>query len=123
MNKKIARLKRSFRARRKIKTSFEYENIVRICAHRTIKNIYVQAIDSQGKVLFSSSSLDKNIKNSLKNGGNVEASKAVGKDFGDKFNKFSFPEGTVIVFDRSGFKYHGRIKALADAIRECNINF
>ena len=88
--------------------------IPRLCVFRSNKEIYAQIIDDENKTtLVSASSLDKSLK--LKNGGNVEAAKAVGKLLAEKAKKAKIKK---VVFDRGGYLYHGRVKALAEAARE-----
>jgi large subunit ribosomal protein L18 len=111
MDKKAARIRRTKRTRAKIKRL----DVNRLCVHRTPKHIYAQVIDPNGKVLTSASTLDKTIKTEVSYGGNVEAAKIIGKKVALRCQEIGI---TQIAFDRSGFKYHGRIKALADAARE-----
>lgn len=117
MDKKRSRLRRAKKARAKIKVN----EATRLCVFRTPRHIYAQVIDSSGgKVLSSASSLEGEVRKDLKNGGNVEAAKAVGKRIAEKAKV----AGVVkVAFDRSGFKYHGRVKALADAAREHGLEF
>lgn len=110
MDKKAARIRRAQRARH----SARRLNKIRASVHRTIKHIYIQAIGTDGNVLASASTLDKELRSKVKNGGNVEAAKQVGELFAARCKKLGL---TNMMFDRSGFKYHGRIKALADAVR------
>lgn len=113
MDKKVARQRRSRRTRYKIREL----GVARLCVHRTPRHIYAQIIDASGaNVLAASSTLDAGVRTELKNGGgNIEAAKIVGKAVAEKA-KAAGIEG--VAFDRSGFKYHGRVKALADAARE-----
>lgn len=89
----------------------------RMCVHRTHKQIYVQVVDDDaGVTLCASSSLQLG----LGNGGNVSGAKAVGADIA----KRAMEKGiSSIAFDRAGYRYHGRIKALADAAREAGLKF
>jgi large subunit ribosomal protein L18 len=88
---------------------------------RTPRHIYAQVITADGsKVLACSSTLEKDIKASLKNTGNVEAAKAVGKLVAERALAAGISQ---VAFDRSGFKYHGRVKAVADAAREAGLQF
>jgi large subunit ribosomal protein L18 len=93
----------------------------RLAVYRSLGHIYAQIIDDRaGKTLVSASSLDKGTKKSLKGGGNVAAAKVVGKEIADRAKA----AGVVkVVFDRGGYKYHGRVKALADAAREAGLQF
>ena len=89
--------------------------------HRSLQNIYAQLIDdTDGKTLMSASTMDKELKGKLKSGGNVAAAQAVGKLIAERARKAGITE---VVFDRGGFLYHGRIKALADAAREGGLKF
>ncbi len=117
MNKKSARLRRAKRGRMK---SIEVE-AVRLCVYRTPRHIYAQVISSNGaNVLASASTLDKLIKGKVKSTGNVEAAQLVGKLVAQRALDVGVKQ---VAFDRSGFCYHGRIKALADAARESGLQF
>lgn len=111
MDKKAARLRRAKKTRAKI----QKQDVNRLSVHRTPKNIYVQVIAPNGKVLTCASTLDKAVRAELGYGGNVEAAKHIGKLIAQRCQEIGV---TRLAFDRSGFKYHGRIKALADAARE-----
>lgn len=116
-DKVASRLRRAKRARMKIR---EHE-VVRLCVHRTPRHMYAQITTSDGaKVLASASTLDKSLHKKLKATGNVEAAKAVGKLIAERALKAGVQK---IAFDRSGFNYHGRVKALADAAREGGLEF
>ncbi|HSW71516.1 MAG TPA: 50S ribosomal protein L18 [Gammaproteobacteria bacterium] len=118
MQAKLAsRLRRAKRTRMKIR---EHE-IARLCVHRTPRHMYAQITSSDGtSVLIAASTLDKSLSKKLKVTGNVEAAKAVGKLIAERALKAGIQK---IAFDRSGFSYHGRVKALADAAREGGLNF
>jgi large subunit ribosomal protein L18 len=93
----------------------------RLSVYRSSKNIYCQLIDdTTGKTLASASTLIKDIKGKLPYNGNVEAAKLVGQKIAEEAAKIGI---TKVVFDRSGYKYHGRVKALADSARENNLVF
>ncbi len=93
----------------------------RLSVYRSSKNIYCQLIDdTTGRTLASASTLMKNIKDKLPYSGNVEAAKLVGQKIAEEAAKIGI---TKVVFDRSGYKYHGRVKALADSARENNLVF
>jgi large subunit ribosomal protein L18 len=93
----------------------------RLAVYRSTKHIYAQLIDDENHVtLASASSNDKDIKESLKNGGNIEAAKVVGEAIAKKAKKAGVE---CVVFDRGGFLYHGRVAALADAAREAGLMF
>lgn len=117
MSKKLDRLRRAKRGRAKM---MELEAI-RLCVHRTPNHIYAQIISSQGgAVIASASSLDKQFKGKLKSTGNKEAAQMVGKLIAERAGEKGI---TNVAFDRSGFRYHGRIKVLADAAREGGLQF
>ena len=111
-SKKESRLRRAKRTRAKIREL----GAPRLSVHRTPKHIYAQVIDSAGdKVIASASTVQKDVRDGLKATGNAEAAAAVGKAIAEKTKSAGVDQ---VAFDRSGFKYHGRIKALADAARE-----
>ncbi|MFA5983909.1 MAG: 50S ribosomal protein L18 [Methylococcaceae bacterium] len=117
MDKKNSRMKRALKLRCKIKKL----NAVRLSIHKTSQHIYAQVISGDGaSTLVSASSTQAEIKQNLKNTGNIEAAAEVGKFIAQK----ALAAGvTEVAFDRSGFKYHGRVKALADAAREAGLKF
>ena len=93
--------------------------IPRLCVFRSNTGIYAQIIDDETRTtLVSASSLDKDL--NIKNGSNVEAAKVVGKAIAEKATKAKI---TKVVFDRGGYLYHGRVKALAEAARENGLEF
>ena len=113
-SKNVSRVRRHARVRRKISGTTECP---RLCVYRSNKNIEAQIIDDvKGVTLVSSSSMSLK----LENGSNVEAAKAVGADIAKKAKAKKI---TKIVFDRSGYLYHGRIQALAEAAREAGLEF
>jgi large subunit ribosomal protein L18 len=113
-----SRKKRQVRVRRKVKGSPERP---RLCVFRSAKHIYAQIIeDTSGTTLASSSTVVKELGASLKSSGNVDAAKQVGKMIAEQALAKNI---TQVVFDRNGFLYHGRIKALADAAREAGLSF
>jgi len=117
MNKKDSRLRRAKRTRMAIRG----QEVVRLCVHRTPRHIYAQVISSTGdSVLVCASTLDKNVRGKLKSTGNIEAAKAIGKLVAQRALDAGIKQ---VAFDRSGFHYHGRIKALADAARESGLEF
>jgi len=117
MEKKTSRLRRAKRTRAKIREL----RVPRLTIHRTPRHIYAQVIDSTSdKVVATASTVGKDLRSSLGNGGNVTAAEAVGKAIAEK----TIAAGvTNVAFDRSGFKFHGRVKALADAARESGLKF
>lgn len=117
MDKKTSRLRRARRARAKIKELGAH----RLSIHRTPRHIYAQVIAPNGsEVLASASTVEGDMKKSLKGTGNVDAASAVGKAIAERAKSAGI---TRVAFDRSGFKYHGRVKALADAARENGLEF
>src|SRR6266571_1786055 len=93
----------------------------RLSVFRSSKHIYAQIIDdAEGRTIASASSLEKDTRGSLKTGANIEAAKAVGKRVAERAAAKGVKD---VVFDRGGYLYHGRVKALADAAREGGLNF
>jgi large subunit ribosomal protein L18 len=114
---KAKRIRRSKKTRKLIDKS----GVIRLSVHRTNLHIYAQLIDGKNnKVLTSASTLEPEIRVSLKTGSNISAASIVGKRIAEKGKKYGI---TTIAFDRAGYKYHGRIKALADAARENGLKF
>ncbi len=117
MDKKTARIRRARKARIRIRQSGHS----RLCVHKTPKHVYAQVISPDGsKVLTSVSTLDKEVRQMVNYGGNIGAAIVVGKVLAERAKKAGV---TRVAFDRSGFKYHGRIKALAEAARENGMEF
>lgn len=116
--KRKARLRRHKRIRKKI---FGTSERPRLFVFRSLRHIYAHLIDdTQGKTLLTVSTLSSELKAELKTGGNIEAARKVGKLLGEKAKEKGI---TKVVFDRGGYKYHGRVKALADAAREAGLEF
>ena len=116
--RRLARKKRQARVRKKVTGSVERP---RLCVFRSSKHIYVQIIeDVTGKTLAAASTAAKGSADSVKYSGNVEAAKLVGKQIAEKALAQDIKQ---VVFDRNGFLYHGRVKALADAAREAGLTF
>ena len=114
--KRLLNKRRKIRIRKKIYGTKERP---RLSVYRSLKNIYCQLInDEEGKTICSASSLEKVFKE--KRGGNIAAAEEVGKIMGERIKEKGIKS---IVFDRNGKAYHGRVKALAEAIRSCDINF
>ena len=112
---KHARLRRAQKTRYKIATL----NVNRLVVHRTNSHIYAQIIDAKGdKVLAQASTLSAKL--NIKNGGNIDAAKLIGKEIADQAKIVGI---NSVAFDRSGFAYHGRVKALADSARENGLDF
>ena len=116
MEKKVSRLRRALRSRAKIREL----KVMRLSVHRTPRHIYAQVLDPQSRVVVTASTLQKDVAEELKGTGNVDAAKAVGKAIAERAKAKGI---TQVAFDRSGFKYHGRVKALADAAREHGLEF
>ena len=114
-DKKQSRLRRARRARSKIREL----GANRLCVNRTPRHIYAQIISPDGdKVLASASTLDKSLR--AGSTGNVDAAKSVGTLVAERAKEAGITE---VAFDRSGFKYHGHVKALAEAAREAGLQF
>jgi large subunit ribosomal protein L18 len=117
LNKNEARQRRA----RKTRARIAEQKTVRLAIHRTNLHIYAQVISADGgKVLASASTLEAEVRKTIGNGGNAAAAAAVGKRIAEKAKSAGV---TAVAFDRSGNKYHGRIKALADAAREHGLQF
>ena len=119
LTKKINWLKKRNRVKNSLGVRGTYPRLV---VYRSNVHIYAQLVDdNESKTLFSSSSNDKDLRSSVKKtDSKIEASTLVGKALGDKLKKDKIKN---IVFDRNGYKYHGRVKALAEAVREAGIQF
>ncbi len=114
----LARKRRHARIRRKV---YGTEERPRLCVSKSLSNMYVQLIDDEkGITLTSASTVDKDLKGKIKNGGNLEAAKIVGGLIAERALGKNIKK---VVFDRGGYIYHGRIKALADAAREKGLQF
>ncbi|MCC7411352.1 MAG: 50S ribosomal protein L18 [Gammaproteobacteria bacterium] len=117
MDKKQSRLRRAKRGRAQMRS----KEMHRLSVHRTPRHIYAQIIaPGESNVVASASTLDKALRVDIGYGGNVAAAAAVGKAIAERSRQAGV---TRVAFDRSGFKYHGRIKALADAARENGLEF
>lgn len=116
MDKFSRRRRRAQRIRREISRSA----LDRLCVHRTPRHIYAQIVDARGaRVLASASTVEREVRQNLSYGGNIAAAKVVGKRIAEKAQQAGVKR---VAFDRSGFKYHGRVKALADAAREAGLS-
>ncbi len=116
-DKNEARLRRARQTRCKIAEL----KVARLAVHRSNSHIYAQVIDPSGdKVLVSASTLEPEVRKSIKYGGNVQAAAAVGKRIAEKAKQLGIE---AVAFDRGGYKYHGRVKALAEAAREHGLKF
>ena len=93
----------------------------RLCVYRSLDHIYAQVIDDQNqRTLASASSVDKETRTQIKGGGNIAAAKLVGKIIAERAKAAGVDK---VVFDRGGYRYHGRVQALAGAAREAGLNF
>jgi large subunit ribosomal protein L18 len=117
LTKQDTRLRRARRGREKIKELAA----LRLSVHRTPQHIYAQIFAPEGdKVLVAASTLQKDVRGELKTTGNIEAAKAVGRAIAERAKAKGIAK---VAFDRSGFMYHGRVKALAEAAREAGLEF
>lgn len=117
MDKKVSRLRRATRARAKIREL----RMHRLCVHRTPRHIYAQVIAPDGgHTLVAASTLEAGVRDQISGTGNVAAAKVVGKAVAEKAKAAGI---TRVAFDRSGFRYHGRVQALAEAARESGLEF
>jgi len=117
MEKKQARLRRARKTRAKIAEL----KMARLAVHRTNSHIYAQIFSGCGtQVVAAASTAEADVRKQLTNGGNVHAAKAVGKLIAERAKAKGIED---VAFDRSGFRYHGRVKALAEAAREGGLKF
>jgi large subunit ribosomal protein L18 len=116
MSKKVQRLRRATRSRAKIREL----KALRLSEHRTAQHIYAQIFDAESRVLAAASTVQKTVREGVKYTGNSDAAAAVGKAIAEAAKAKGITE---VAFDRSGYKYHGRVKALADAAREHGLQF
>lgn len=115
ITKKERRLRRAVKTRAHIREL----GVARLTVHRTPRHIYAQLTDASGaKVLASASTLQEAVRTGLKGTGNVEAAKAVGRAIAERAKAAGVAKAA---FDRSGFQFHGRVKALAEAAREAGL--
>jgi len=118
-NPKVQAERRRRRVRGQIKRAANER--ARLSVHRSSKHIYAQIIDdSKGETLTAASSLEKALRESMKSGANVDAAKAIGKLLAERAKERGIID---VVFDRGDYRYHGRVKALAEAAREGGLNF
>jgi len=117
IEKKVSRMRRAAKTRATIARL----KAVRMTIHRTNTHIYAQIIDATGsKVLAAASTAEKEVRGAVKSGSNKEAAAVVGKRIAERAKAAGV---TSVAFDRSGFAYHGRVKALAEAAREAGLTF
>ena len=114
--KKVKRSRRAKKARGKIRRL----HVTKLCVHRTPQHIYAQIVSPEGLVLVSAASVGKAFKQAHSQTGNIAAAKEVGKLIAQRAKAKNIIK---VAFDRSGFKYHGRVKALADMAREGGLEF
>lgn len=113
--------RRTTSVRRKVKLAAGTRGRTRLSVFRSSKHIHAQLIDDlKGETLAAASSLEKSMREKGKTGANIEAAKAVGKLIAERAKEKGIKD---VVFDRGGYMYHGRVKALADAAREGGLNF
>ena len=117
IEKNASRLRRAAQTRRRIRQLAA----IRLAVHRSNGHIYAQVFSADGgKVLASASTLEKEVRAKIAQGGNKVAAAAVGKRIAEKAKAAGIE---TVAFDRSGYRYHGRVKALADAAREAGLKF
>jgi large subunit ribosomal protein L18 len=117
LNSKQRRQRRAIKARQHIREL----GVARLTVHRTPRHIYAQVFDPSGaKVLATASTVQEEVSKGLKATGNVDAAKAVGKALAERAKAAGISK---VAFDRAGFRFHGRVKALADAAREAGLEF
>ena len=118
---KLDKEQNRIRRARKVRAKISELEVHRLSVHRTPRHIYAQVIGPDGgTVLASASTLESEVRKGVKSGGNVEAASIVGARIAEKAKAAGID---TVAFDRSGFRYHGRVKALADAAREAGLKF
>ncbi len=119
----MAKLSSFEKRRRRVRTSLlaKRGQRARLTIHRSGRHIYAQVIDDQeGRTLVSASTLEKDVRGQVPNGGNTAAATLIGKRIAEKAKAAGIEQ---VAFDRAGFAYHGRVKALAEAAREAGLQF
>jgi large subunit ribosomal protein L18 len=117
----ISKQERRERRARQTRARIRALNLVRLTVHRTPRHIYAQLFDGAGAhVLAAASTVQKQVAEGLKGTGNIEAARAVGRSIAERARAVGI---TKVAFDRAGFRYHGRVKALAEAAREAGLEF
>ena len=116
IDKRAARLRRAVQTRRKIREL----TAVRLAVHRSNMHIYAQLCSADGKVLTSASTVEKEVRGKIPNGSNKAAAAVVGRRIAEKARGLGIE---AVAFDRSGYRYHGRVRALAEAAREAGLKF
>jgi large subunit ribosomal protein L18 len=112
--------RRTATVRRRVRLAAGTSGRARLSVFRSSKHIHAQLIDAKGVTVAAASSLEKTMREGAKTGANIAAAKAVGKLIAERAKEKGIKD---VVFDRGGYLYHGRIKALADAAREGGLNF
>jgi len=116
-NKQESRIRRATKARKHLKELRQ----ISVCVHKTPRHIYAYLLnEDRSKTLLSAATVEQEVRSQVKYTGNIEAAKLIGKLIAERCIKKGIQE---VAFDRSGFKYHGRVKALADAAREAGLKF
>lgn len=116
-DRKASRMRRATKTRKRIRDL----KIPRLCVHRTPRHIYAQVISPDGgTTVASASTVDRTVRGEVAYGGNCSAAAAVGRTIAERAREAGVER---VAFDRSGFKFHGRVKALADAAREAGLVF
>ncbi|MBU0469357.1 MAG: 50S ribosomal protein L18 [Candidatus Omnitrophica bacterium] len=120
-NTKLKELKRGYRHARTRKKVVGTTEQPRLCVHRSLKNLFAQVVDdSTGKVLFGMSTMNKEVRSKIKNGGNIDAASVLGESFAVEAKKKGIKK---VCFDRGGYLYHGRVKAFAESVRKGGMEF
>ena len=115
--KKVARLRRASRSRNRIRR----QGVMRLCVFKSPRHFYAQIINQDiGQVVVSASTIEADFKKQVTSGGNIDAAVKLGVRLAEKAREAGVSE---VAFDRSGYKYHGRVKAMADAAREGGLKF
>ncbi|MFA9459656.1 50S ribosomal protein L18 [Thiohalorhabdus methylotrophus] len=118
---KITKDQRRQRRARKARAKIREQGKARLSVHRSSKHIYAQIIDDlEGRTVASASTVDKELAADLSQGGNVDAARAVGAALAERAKQAGVGD---VAFDRGGYQYHGRVKALAEAARENGLKF
>ena len=118
---KITKKERRQRRARQTRAQIRELKLARLTVHRTPRHIYAQLFDGEGeRVLAAASTVQKDVAEGLKGTGNIEAARAVGRSIAERAKAAGI---TRVAFDRAGFQYHGRVKALAEAAREAGLEF
>ena len=117
LDKKLQRLRRARKTRAKIAE----RAATRLTVHRSNSHIYAQVVDPSGaKVLAAASTVEPEVRKGAKHGGNIKAAAEVGRRIAERAKKLGIE---AVAFDRAGYKFHGRVKALAEAAREAGLKF